>query len=311
MQTSDTPARGLTECPNKCGTRIAGRRASIDRHRRLCRLEPVECPFAEVGCAASGLCRETYTEHMSSCHEAHLRLVMDRHQEATGTRSVVSPLEKLESIATEIDILEEILSKQGANPVLECIKTQLKLPTIRLRWPGESCTFRVSNILQRLESGEVWYSPPFYCLEDFKMCLSVTSSRLAVKDGCTHMYTLVSLLQLSGDLDQLPPRRGSVNGHLASLPEPGQGIKVLLLRELDWPELSESSDSNLLSFTWLFADTTKSDSCGRGVRSKVTVAGQPVSEVRREVEWCVSLSVMRHNSLVLQARLTDTTKGPK
>lgn len=301
---------GLAECPNKCGTRIAGRRASIDRHRRLCRFEPLECPFAEVGCTAgalTGLCRETYPDHMSSNLDTHMRLVMDKHWESTGSRRVVSPLEKLESIAAEVDVLEELLSKDGPIPVLECIKTQLRLPALRLRWPGESCTFRMSNVSQRLESGDIWHSPPFYCLEDVEMCLTVTTSRSSVRDGRREAHILMSLLRMKGDSERLSSKRGSMNGHLPPLPEPGQGIKVLLLREL---ELSEGNDSELRSFTWLFADAMTEEGRGRGGRSEVTVGEQPASVVRRE-EWRVSSSVMRDNSLVFQARFTNTTREPK
>ena len=66
-------------CPNGCGM-IKIKRRYIDDHRKICPLEEIECPFAEVGCYEK-IARYQFGEHLSFNSEHHLLLVLSAYKE--------------------------------------------------------------------------------------------------------------------------------------------------------------------------------------------------------------------------------------
>ena len=57
---------------------------------------------------------------------------------------------------------------------------------------GDSVAFRMTNFTT-WQHGRVWDSPPFYCSDDFEMCLKVNVSQ-----------KMISLQLIKGDINQLP-----------------------------------------------------------------------------------------------------------
>ena len=292
---------GLTECPNSCGSRVGRRKESVDRHRRLCRLEPMECPFSEVGCTASpfnGLSRQNYSEHMSTSLEAHLKLVADQHLSSTGVRSVVSPLEKLRAVTEEVALLDEMLGRKRVVPALECIKTQLRLPELWLHRAGDCCTFRASN------PRETWYSPAFYYGNGAKMCLAVRMSS-NIGDH-KDVNVTVSLIRMMAEPTVSKAGRSlNSNGHRMPSSQEGQGLKVALLQELN-----ESGVPERHSFTWLFSERGRGDDGNESEGTDVDVGWGVACSVCRE-HWSISLrdAMEDSNSLVFQVSLVDTCEG--
>ena len=67
------------ECPNNCGTK-AIKRKDIPLHRETCPLEPLDCPFCNVGCSVEAL-RRDIDSHCQTNTQAYLLLMMKSHDE--------------------------------------------------------------------------------------------------------------------------------------------------------------------------------------------------------------------------------------
>ena len=67
-----------TGCPRKCKGSEQMKRKNINSHSEVCPLEPVQCPFSEVGCTPQ-LVRRDLNSHMKSNLEQHMLKVMTSH----------------------------------------------------------------------------------------------------------------------------------------------------------------------------------------------------------------------------------------
>ena len=67
------------ECPNNCGAK-AIKRKDIPHHRETCPLEPLDCPFSNVGGSVEAL-RRDIDSHCQTNTQAHLLLMMKSHDE--------------------------------------------------------------------------------------------------------------------------------------------------------------------------------------------------------------------------------------
>ena len=65
------------ECPNNCGEK-AIKRDDMPRHRELCPLEPLPCPFKNVGCSAKVLQRDM-DSHCQTNMQTHLLMMVKSH----------------------------------------------------------------------------------------------------------------------------------------------------------------------------------------------------------------------------------------
>lgn len=63
-------------CPNKCGAKEI-KRCDMPTHQKQCPLEPVQCPFLQVGCDVR-LIRKNLEEHVASQIQTHLLLTVTR-----------------------------------------------------------------------------------------------------------------------------------------------------------------------------------------------------------------------------------------
>ena len=60
-------------CPKNCGTTRSLRRKDLEKHKNVCPLESVLCPYQEVGCSEEML-RKEFTSHLESSTKRHLDL---------------------------------------------------------------------------------------------------------------------------------------------------------------------------------------------------------------------------------------------
>ena len=174
-------------CPNKCGT-TGIKRAEIEQHRSKCPLEPVECPFQEAGCQVK-VVRKEFESHMANSQQQHLLTLM-------GAFRVLEAKEKV--IAADVKILRQSSEKEQSDLALASIESQLEMKSFRLKVNGPPLTIRMTNFSHYQRSGKVWYSPPFYYDNGYKMQLAVYANGTGAGAG-THVS--IVLLRLKGEYD--------------------------------------------------------------------------------------------------------------
>ena len=174
-------------CPNNCGT-TAIQRVEMDTHRSRCQLEPVECPFHEAGCTVRVLRRE-FDAHMSGSQQNHLLMLLGAFQE-TKKR-----LDKCEGELTTSQ--RELHNTRIKVLVLETEAMKSAPKTLKKR--GDEVIFCMADFSTHKQTGKVWYSPPFYFNEGYKLCLAVYANGKGAAAG-THVS--VELLQMRGEHDK-------------------------------------------------------------------------------------------------------------
>ena len=180
-------------CPRKCKGSEQLKRKNLKNHAEVCPLEPVQCPFSEVGCTKQRLVRRDLSNHVKSNVDKHMMKMMAAHTtlvaEHKKLQSDHSKLQddykglKLEladmqikhshmeanisgmtsSISQELNFI--LSDKYYNNMPVQCIKTALK-PKVEKE--GDKIVFRV------LQFTDEWTSSPFYVLDGYKMRLVLT-----------------------------------------------------------------------------------------------------------------------------------------
>lgn len=210
-----------------------------------------DCPFVEVGCTSVLLSSPDYGHHLAQNIEQHLQMVVDLHRGG----DIVSPLQRLNEVKSEIEFLETTLENLGVEqiPALECMKTQLKLPDVKINNLGDKCTFRMTGFSRLRDSSQKWFSPNFLIRGEYQLGLVVYPNGAGAGKGTHVSVFIVSKLN---DLLHSPV---SLHQHL--------GIRVKLLIESDGSvpgneeddldtdhenlhELDEQSDQSY-QFTWI------------------------------------------------------------
>ena len=188
------------DCPNKCGT-TGIKRAKIDRHRSKCPLEPVECPFKEAGCQVK-VVRKDFESHMANSQQQHLLTLMGAFQVA---KADLEAKEKV--IAADVKILRQSSKKEQSDLALASIESQLKMKSILPTDGGPPLTIRMTSFSHYQRSGKVWYSPPFFYGDGYKMQLAVYANGTGAGAG-THMS--IVLLRLKGEYNNQLRRTGEL-----------------------------------------------------------------------------------------------------
>ena len=179
------------DCPNKCGiTRI--KRAEIEQHRSNCPLEPVECPFREAGCQVK-VVRKEFESHMANSQQQHLLTLMGAFRVAKADLEAIKV-----GIAADVKILRQSSEKEQSDLALASIESQLEIKSFRLRDEGPPLTIRMTNFSHYKQSGKVWYSPPFYYGDGYKLQLAVYANGTGAGAG-THVS--IVLLRMKGEYD--------------------------------------------------------------------------------------------------------------
>ena len=209
-------------CPNECGSKDI-KRKDMDSHRSKCPREPVECPFAEAGCTGRVVCRNLLEDHMTSSLQQHLMLVMKDSKETK--REMQEKLAKAENelaqtkremkaklaiAANELTQTKREMQAKLSATEAELSATKYKLSETEYRlsnfiaWSnklsklGDHVKIKMPHFSEYRCSGKVWYSPPFYYREGYKMCLAVYVNGTG-KGAGTHIS--VSVLLVGGEFD--------------------------------------------------------------------------------------------------------------
>ena len=153
---SECPER-LVACPRKCEGSKQMKRKDMKDHAKVCPLEPVLCPFDNVGCKP-GLMRKDLNDHLDSNMQQHQLKLMKAQSEMREnlcimTSSILYELKSLESPDTKSE--EKTTS-------LQCIRAVLN-PKITNK--TDKLIFHIPSIEHK------WFSIPFYVLKRYKMRL--------------------------------------------------------------------------------------------------------------------------------------------
>ena len=108
------------KCPNKCGeTKI--KRKDMKRHCNICPLEPLDCPFKDVGCTDK-IQRKDMKKHIESNTQHHLMMVCKSHHESIEANQEL--IKELMKANQELTIANQELMK--ANQELTKANEELK-----------------------------------------------------------------------------------------------------------------------------------------------------------------------------------------
>jgi len=157
----------------------------MDNHRSRCELEPVECPFREAGCKVN-VVRKEFDSHMSSSQQNHLLVLLGAYQEAKRERD--ENRAKLHNTSLKLLETRKELEESKSNPAKQ----------MTLKKNRDEVTFCMNDYSLYKHTGKVWYSPPFYYDDGYKLCLAVYANGKGAGAG-THMS--VELLQMKGEHD--------------------------------------------------------------------------------------------------------------
>jgi len=171
-------------CPNKCGT-TGIKRADMDNHRSRCELEPVECPFHEAGCKVN-VVRKEFDSHMLANQQNHLLVLLGAYQETK--RKLDESQIKLQNTSLKLLQTRKELEESKSKPAKQ----------VKLEDYGDEVTFCMNDYSLYKHTGKVWYSPPFYFGDGYKLCLAVYANGKGAGAG-THVS--VELLQMKGEHD--------------------------------------------------------------------------------------------------------------
>lgn len=190
------------KCPYNCGQKGI-RRADLSKHENQCQLKPVVCPFQSAGCKIQ-LVQRDLQDHMASFTQHHLELVTKsfdalrtraenaerelhaakiemedlRRREDSGRRLVDK---KLKAISSNVDELVKTCTDSQKFAV-QSIRS-LSDETFHLRKIGQPLVFQMMNYSDLKRNGKVWYSPPFYIADGYKMCVAVYAGGIGIGRG--------------------------------------------------------------------------------------------------------------------------------
>jgi len=207
------------ECTNlDQGCDWTGELKDLDDHRSQCPKEEIPCTFSDVGCETRPL-REYLNYHITQDQQQHLHCAMMSilrlRQELATTRK------ELASTRGELQKVQETLSK--------CMDEVQTLPM----------TFKMSNYAQFKETGDTWYSTPFYSRKSrcrLRLCVRPTVRPLLIGHGWNQ------------------PENATVALEVFTSSKPYISLKVEILNQV--------SDAAHLSFTPTAISTSKFKSCG-------------------------------------------------
>ena len=147
------------DCPNRCGRRQI-KRKDIPAHQETCPKQPVDCPYRPAGCNMP-LVREDVQRHLERSRDTHSLQLMGAITTMTS------------SVQAEITTLKSRIRDKATTASLSCIETHLRLGKRTLQKIGDTISVRMTGISEHMGTGQIWYSPPFYYMDGYKMKLAV------------------------------------------------------------------------------------------------------------------------------------------
>lgn len=212
-------------CPRKCNGSERLKRKNLRNHAEVCPLEPVRCPYSEVGCDPC-LMRKDLNAHMKSNLENHMLKIMTAHtkfiaehdklksdhtrlkndfdkltQECATVKTELAETqakhtkvaENFTKMVSSISLEMDFIGKGRDNDTsMQCIKTVLDP---KMKDSKAKLAFRVPPITRR------WTSPPFYVLDGYKMVLVFS------KDD--HQRSILTTVRWPGSATALPAHTNS------------------------------------------------------------------------------------------------------
>ena len=173
-------------CSNECGASGIKRR-DMDDHRSQCPQEPVKCPFNEAGCTDCTLRRHQLDNHLASNQQKHLLLMMGAYKQVK---------DKLTETEAKLTTALQLLST-GTNKDKETMNSIIAYSPALMK-DGDNLTITMPKVSEYHRSGKIWYSPPFYYKEGYKMCLVVSGMKME-SGKCTGLTVGIQVLQGEND----------------------------------------------------------------------------------------------------------------
>ena len=199
----------------------------MESHCSQCLQEPVECPYAEAGCKEK-LKRSQLGTHMASSVQEHLSLITNDYQETK--RELVEVKGELLEVKGELLEVKGILAtlavqllRQGTEADKEMIDFVIAC-SVRLERIDDLVKVSMPKFSEYRRSGKVWYSPPFYYRDGYKMCLAVYAN--GVKGAGTHVSVILNLLKGEHNISKQQPEKKCRYHELAHLNEGSQYFNV-------------------------------------------------------------------------------------
>ena len=213
-------------CENKCGRIL--KRKDMQNHCEN------DCRFSNYGCKSLPISQKGLPSHITLCQNQHVVDALQQLKEETKSlraeikglqeenevmKKVLQETQKdlkaaqhdIQSMKVESEHTSKVLTTELGyfhliqDPAqvlaLECIKTQLACVCsggVHLITSGKPATFRMTSFSMHKNTGLVWYSPPFYVFNGYKMCLAVHPSGVGAGKG-THVS--IYLHQVAGEKD--------------------------------------------------------------------------------------------------------------
>ena len=144
----------------------------MNKHRKMCPLEEVGCPFAEEGCRAKSLVRKDKMQHMRKSVVSHQLLMLkaqkerdqrDKERDRKDEEREIREKQRVGAIATNLDSLLATCSEDQRLPIQSICSLMDDSWCLE---EGESLTLHMENFSTYIDKRVYWYSPPFY-LEEF------------------------------------------------------------------------------------------------------------------------------------------------
>ena len=183
------------DCPRKCGTVKELKHKDLKKHKEVCPLEPMECPFREAGCKQQ-LVRKDLDGHMQANTQQHLLNLIVAHKSlataheslttaheslTTGYKSLQMTHEELKKsdqnlrstlayVASEVENIRKTTKDKGRLATsLRIISTKLNQAVLQLKHTGDKLVFELP-----CDSRE-WMSPKFTIGDTIRLYLKLES----------------------------------------------------------------------------------------------------------------------------------------
>ena len=181
-------------CPNNCDIETVCR-GDMDKHRKICPLETIDCEYCKVGCDAK-VQRKDLEKHSDDNLKEHLLLT---------TKKLNSTEDELEQYKERVHTLEIAMQHIiKGTPMTQGLRNAL--------WPSH--LYLASSIATNTSDKHVtpvilkmskytnlklqkkkWFSVPFYTHKNgYKMCMSVYSNGINKSEG-THMSVFLHMMK--------------------------------------------------------------------------------------------------------------------
>ena len=192
-------------CPNQCdvGTVCRG---DMDKHRKICPLETIDCEYHKVGCKVKML-RKDLEKHSEDNMKEHLLLTTKKLNETEDELR-----ERVHTLETAIQqIINSSAVQQSESDQTALWPSHIQLASnLVANTPGEHVTpviVKMSNYTQNKLQKKRWVSPPFYThIKGYKMCLSVYAN--GTKNEGTYMSIFLCIMKGPYDDNLLWPLQG-------------------------------------------------------------------------------------------------------